>query len=274
MFVESGGVRCFAEVVGPADGPAIVCIHGGFGLDHSYFWPALRPLAATHRLVLPDLRGHGRSDPLPAEGFRMEDVIQDLEALREAVGLEQWCVLGHSGGGFVATAYAGTHPDRVRALLLVCAFPRYPFFAAEWLRRAKDLGDPEIEEGLAMFLRGVRTDAEYRAASLKIAPLFFADPRAVYRRAFARIIHRVAPYRDALARYSGVDWGPRAAPYRGRALLLHGDRDPRVPMREGKKWLRFLPQAEWMALPGVGHFPFLEQPEGFCTAVTSWLTRT
>ncbi|MBI2345977.1 MAG: alpha/beta hydrolase [Deltaproteobacteria bacterium] len=265
------GTRIFAEVLG--DGPAIVCLHGGFGLDHSYFCPYLDDLARDHLLVLVDLRGHGRSDPLARNAFRIDAIVEDLEAIRGQLRQPHWTVLGHSGGGLIAAQYAATHPALVSHLCLVGSFPRFPFRAPGWLRLARELGDPEILSGLKMFLDGVKSDDAYRDACIKIAPLFFADPKRADCSPFDRIRYRVAPHQEAIAHYSGYDLRDPVAAYRGPVLIVHGTQDHRVPVGEGKKWLQCLPQARWVKIDKAGHFPFIEQPVEFCRVLRRFFDR-
>jgi pimeloyl-ACP methyl ester carboxylesterase len=101
---------------GPPDAPAVVLLHGGGsrGATWDLFTPAL--LAAGHRVVVPDLRGHAgspRSRPYTLEHHR-DDVIALLDRLR----LDRLMLIGHSLGGFAATLVAQAQPDRVTRLVL------------------------------------------------------------------------------------------------------------------------------------------------------------
>jgi pimeloyl-ACP methyl ester carboxylesterase len=83
-------------------------------------WAAqLRDLRRTRRAIALDMRGHGRS-ALPANGdFRIEAMAEDLAAVIDALKLDRVVLVGHSLGGHVATAYAGTNPTRVAGLFLL-----------------------------------------------------------------------------------------------------------------------------------------------------------
>src|SRR5260221_2172200 len=108
-----------SEVLG--SGPPLLCIHGGLGLDHTYFQPWLDYLPAQR--ILPDLRGCGLSprDGLAEAGW--ETFSTDLEELRATLGHERWAVLGHSFGAYVAQDYALRYPGRVGNLILNSAAP-------------------------------------------------------------------------------------------------------------------------------------------------------
>jgi proline iminopeptidase len=271
MDFQLGEIHCFAEVLG--EGPPLLAIHGGFGLDHAYFRPGLDSLAQSHQLILIDLRGHGRSAPLPQEAFRIEAVVEDLEAVRLAMGHDAWSILGHSGGGLIAAAYAAQYPTHLDRLILCCSFPRYPFQAPEWMAAIRAADDQEINRGVEMFLKGLRTDAAYRKAFLRIAPLFFADPAQADITPFEEIIYRVAPYTEATTHYTDVNMGERLRDFSSPVCIIHGARDARAPARLGREWLAYLPDAIYRELPDTGHFPFIEQSKIFCDIVCAFLMR-
>ena len=100
--------------------PPLVCVNGGLLYDHSLLWPALSPLAAKRQLVFYDQRGRGKTGAPPgAQGARIEHDAGDIPALREALGISRWDLLGHSWGGYLVMAYAARHPDRVAHLTIV-----------------------------------------------------------------------------------------------------------------------------------------------------------
>lgn len=258
MYFSCGNARCFAEVLG--QGPALVCLHGGFGFDHSYFRPALEPLAQSHQLILLDLPGNGRSDALDAGQFSIASCVDAVEQLRVHLGLETWAVLGHSGGGLVAATYAAQYTVRTSRLVLIGSFPSYPFEAPALFAKVRELGDPAINEGLQMFLDGVATDADYRTACLKYAPMFFADPRTADVRVFENIRYRVRPYNETVPTNLHYDAGSRLRDFHEPTLIIHGTHDYRVPLAEARRWLDHVPHARFEAIADTGHFPFLEQP--------------
>lgn len=110
--------RIYYEISGNPDGkPAIVC-HGGPGGGSTpsmrrYFDPAL------YRIIVYDQRGCGRSTPLAELRENTTwALVEDMEKLRQHLGVDRWVVFGGSWGSTLALAYAQTHPDRVKALAL------------------------------------------------------------------------------------------------------------------------------------------------------------
>src|SRR5215211_6181634 len=81
---------------GVAGATPLVCVNGGLLFDHSLLWPALSPLAERRQIILYDQRGRGASQAPPgARSARIEHDAGDLVALRGAIGLSQWDMLGH-----------------------------------------------------------------------------------------------------------------------------------------------------------------------------------
>jgi proline iminopeptidase len=126
----------FFDIEGAAlvpDGPRMVerpvafLLHGGPGGDHSGFKPAFAPLAERMQLVYVDHRGQGRSARGPKETYTLDNNVEDLEALRQYLGLEKIVVIGVSYGGMVALAYASRYPESVSHLVAVVTSPSHRF---------------------------------------------------------------------------------------------------------------------------------------------------
>src|SRR5215470_10740212 len=94
-FVDSHGVLIYYMAVGR--GAPLVIVHGGPGASHDYFLPYLLPLARTNRLIFIDERGSGRSQKLnDPSGYTVENMVEDVEAVRRGLGLGKINLLGHS----------------------------------------------------------------------------------------------------------------------------------------------------------------------------------
>ena len=120
-FVDAGGEMIYYKALGKGD--PLVIVHGGPGASHDYFLPYLIPLAKTNRLVFIDERGSGRSQKLDdASGYTVENMVEDVEAVRIALGLGKINLLGHSYGGVLAQAYAFKYQDHLSHLVLCSTF--------------------------------------------------------------------------------------------------------------------------------------------------------
>jgi proline iminopeptidase len=120
--IDVGDAELYVEVEGK--GTPLVLINGGPGGTHHYFHPWFSRLRGQAKVVYYDQRGCGLSDFKPGEkGYSVEQAVADLEAVRKALGLEKWVVLGYSYGGFLAQLYTVLHPENTAGLVLLGASP-------------------------------------------------------------------------------------------------------------------------------------------------------
>ena len=99
------------------DGPPLYMVHG-IGARKSGWSALVALLKDDFTCITYDLRGHGES-PVPPPPYSLDELVEDLEALRAKLGHEQIHVIGHSLGGMIGPAYARTHPQRVRSVGLL-----------------------------------------------------------------------------------------------------------------------------------------------------------
>ena len=254
------------------EGEPLVAIHGGPGRDHWEFGGLLDPLADDLRLVLVDLRGHGRSSDAPPETLTLRELARDVAALADALGLEDYVVLGHSFGGFVALDLAVESPSRLGGLVLSCTFP-----SLRWLsplsERLGDVPQPlrgELEQALASEQRSVE---EMRAAAESQLPLAFGDPfdpriGDYGRRVAPRVLR---PETRAIMRAAGydaaMDYDRELQGVRVPVLVLAGEHDRICPVEASGFMSEQLPDSELVVFRDSGHLPFVEEPERYLDTV-------
>src|SRR5580693_4870208 len=120
-FIDSRGVLIYYMTVGR--GAPLVIVHGGPGASHDYFLPYLLPLARHNRLIFIDERGSGRSQKLDdPSGYTVENMVEDVEAVRQGLVLGKISLLGHSYGGVLAQAYALKYQNNLSHLILCSTF--------------------------------------------------------------------------------------------------------------------------------------------------------
>ena len=134
LFFDVEGASLVPDGARMVERPTAFLLHGGPGGDHSGFKPAFSPLAERMQLVYVDHRGQGRSARGPKETYTLDNNVDDLEALRQYLGLDKVVVMGVSYGGMVALTYASRYPDSVSHLVAVVTAPSYRF-----LDRAKQI---------------------------------------------------------------------------------------------------------------------------------------
>lgn len=120
-FVDAHGVLIYYWKVGR--GAPLVIVHGGPGASHDYFLPYLLPLARHNTLIFIDERGSGKSEKLQDPGgYTVENMVEDVEAVRMGLGLGKISLLGHSYGGVLAQAYALKYQQNLSHLILSSTF--------------------------------------------------------------------------------------------------------------------------------------------------------
>ncbi len=116
-FVDAHGVLIYYKIIGR--GAPLMIVHGGPGASHDYLLPHLLPLARTNKLIFVDERGSGRSEKLEDAGqYTVENMVEDVENVRQALRLGKISLLGHSYGGVLAQAYAFKYQQNLTHLVL------------------------------------------------------------------------------------------------------------------------------------------------------------
>jgi len=114
-----GGATLYATDEG--DGQALLFVHGWTCDSSDYLWQVAW-FRSTHRVIAPDLRGHGRS-AVPADGYDSQIFARDLAELLDALAVPHCIAIGHSLGALVVSILAADYPERVRGV--VCLDPAY-----------------------------------------------------------------------------------------------------------------------------------------------------
>jgi proline iminopeptidase len=260
------GVQLFYEEVGA--GPSTLVMHGGLGLDHTSY-RGLDPLATCLRLVYYDHRGNGRSSRPDEAELTMEDWADDGAALaRHVARSDPVVVIGHSFGGFIAQEMAIRHPEAVRALILVTTTPG-------------QLGDgeppahegPPIPNEFAELLRAMpATDDELAAGMARLAPAYLHQaPVEALTSLMAETVFSAAAMRrgfEELTSWSAVD---RLHEVDAPTLVIAGRHDALTSWPQADRIAAHMPHAEVVVFEQSGHFPWIEEPDGFFDTIKSWL---
>src|SRR6267154_5001317 len=164
--INRDGVEIYHEVHG--SGPPLLLTHG-YSSTSEMWKGQIAALSKHHKLVLWDMRGHGRSDcPDEASAYSEALTVADMAALLDEVGADSAIVGGLSLGGYMSLAFYRAHPERVRALLIIDTGPGFKKDDAReaWNKRAREAGDRYDKEGLAVLSSGSaeRAYAVHRSA--------------------------------------------------------------------------------------------------------------
>ncbi|MFD5142195.1 alpha/beta fold hydrolase [Streptomyces sp. NPDC058401] len=271
-FCAPDGTRLSYRTVG--DGDPVLCIPGG-PADSRYLGD-LGGLSRHRRLILPDPRGTGGSAvPEDTSSYRCDRLVDDVEALREHLGLARADLLGHSAGANVAMGYAARYPRAVGRLVLIGPSTRAvgievtgetrlelarlradePWFPAAFAAlEAVSAGTGSDWEALAPFFCGRwdRAAREHHAAGLPVN-------------------------REAVAGFGAEGaFTPEAtraalAAFGAPVLLLTGEFDLNSPPRSTAELAALFPDATLSVQPGAGHYPWVDDAGRFEAAVSAFL---
>jgi pimeloyl-ACP methyl ester carboxylesterase len=246
--INRDGVEIYYEVHG--SGPPLLLTHGYSST--SAMWQAqIEALSKHHKLVLWDMRGHGRSDyPSDPSAYSEALTVADMAALLDAIGAPSAIVGGLSLGGYMSLAFYRTHPDRVRALLIVDTGPGFKKDDARevWNKRAHDTGDRFDREGLAAL----------KSASRERAMVTHRDATGL-----ARAARGMLTQRDARVIESLPD-------IKVPSLVVVGADDP--PFLAASDYMAAkIPGAKKVVVPAAGHAVNIDQPRAFIEAVLPFL---
>jgi proline iminopeptidase len=266
----------FAVYFSPAvDGQLpLLCINGGLHFGYDVLWPALAPLSEKRQLVFFDQRGRGKSQQPPStRTTRIEYDAGDAVAIRQALSIERWNVLGHSWGGGIAMLATAQDQSAVNKLVLVDAVGP----TSEWLSRLHSgaigrLSGARREaledlDPTALHVDDVAAHAAYTSA---LYPAWFAD------REFASIFSSPkanSPTGAAVAarlRREGYDWTDIIRTINVPTLITHGA-DDLLDVSVAHQLSSLVPGSELAIIPHAGHMPFWEAPEEFFARTEQFL---
>ncbi|HLJ11199.1 MAG TPA: alpha/beta fold hydrolase [Planctomycetaceae bacterium] len=142
IYFDIDGAGLVPEGNAMVERPVLFLLHGGPGGDHAGFKTSSAGLRDVAQLVYVDHRGCGRSNQGDPADYTLDNNIDDLDALREHLGISRVSVLGSSYGGMVAQGYALRYAQRVANLVLVCTAPSFRFIE-DARRHVEEHGTPD-----------------------------------------------------------------------------------------------------------------------------------
>ncbi len=246
--LDRDGVGIYYEVHG--EGPVVLLSHG-YSATSQMWRGQVEPLSRGRRLVIWDMRGHGRSDyPADPAAYSEEATVADMAALLDAVGAPTAVVGGLSLGGYMSLAFHRAHPERVEALLIIDTGPGFRKDEAReaWNQNALKTAERYERDGLDNLARGsveMRTSQHRSAAGLALA-------------ARGMLTQRDAAVMESLPTISVP------------SLVVVGADD--TPFLAASEYMAAkIPGARKVVIPGAGHAANIDQPEAFNAAVLEFL---
>jgi pimeloyl-ACP methyl ester carboxylesterase len=246
--LNRSGVDIYYEIHG--SGTPLILTHG-YSSTSAMWQGQIAALSKHHRLILWDMRGHGQSDyPDNPAAYSEALTVGDIAALLDAAGAETAIVGGLSLGGYMSLAFHRTHPERVRALLIIDTGPGFKKDDAReaWNRRARDTGDRFDREGLEVL----------KSLSAERASVTHRDATGLAHAARGMLAQRDARVIESLP---GI---------KVPALVVVGADD--TPFMAASDYMAAkIPGAQKAVIPNAGHAVNIDQPQAFIDAVLPFL---
>jgi pimeloyl-ACP methyl ester carboxylesterase len=278
--IDLGEVRLHYVVRG--QGPLLFVTSPGWGSGSNYLQSSLMPLEAKLTIVYIDTRGSGGSSR-PADRSQMSQGVMadDIDKLRERLGLEHIDLLGHSDGGTIAIEYGVRHPQQARKLLLIAPGvlgDREPEATGAILKLWSS--DPHYQDAVREVYESDwgpgLTDEAFGRSLLKMLPLYFADPER-YLAAFTKmhLTGRLSSYaqlaQSEAQNKANRDQTKDVGLIRARTLIINGTSDWICPHAVAQRLHAAIPHSELRLYANKGHFPWIEDGPRFFDEVQRFM---
>jgi pimeloyl-ACP methyl ester carboxylesterase len=258
-------------------GPPLVCVPGGPGQAVEYLGD-LGGLSSKRTLILVDNRGTGASHaPQDPGTYRVDQLVQDVEALRDHLGLDRMDLFVHSASGGTGLLYAAAHPGRLGRLVLACPSLRVTGIQS-------DLGvqevlalrahEPWYASAVAALYAEAGSPQELERYRWLAAPLLYRQWNAAAQaQAAAEPAQFAQPATDGF--YAGFESDPalpgRLAELAVPVLLVAGEYDIWPTCASVRALAALLGNADLALLARTGHFPWVDDPASFAATVDEFL---
>jgi pimeloyl-ACP methyl ester carboxylesterase len=238
-------------------GPPLLLVHG-LMMTGEMFKTVIEPLATRHHLIVPDLRGHGRSRGLPPP-YTSAQLAADLSNLLGHLHIDSTAVLGYSHGGAIAQQLALDHPKQCSRLVLACT---YAFNMATFIEQLEGRFAPLLLRvlGIKRFVRFVislglkPSDREKLAWTAKLIAGQDRDLMLI-------------AWKEAMA----FDSRRRLAEIKCPTLIIAAENDEGVPFHHAKMLRDGIPGSQLIIVDGADHALIWERPEEFVRIVEKFL---
>ena len=283
--IPFGGAETWYRIVGDDERPGalpLLLLHGGPGGTHDYMEPMAELARSGRRVIFYDQLGCGNSPhPSDPDKWTVQLFLDEVAAVRDALGLGRIHLLGQSWGGMLAFEYMLTRPDGIASLIICDSLSSVPLWIAEADRLRTLLPEGVQETLLAHERAGTTASDEYQAACD-----VYSDEH----------VCRVRPYPDYVARSFDqlpnevylTMWGPseffctgslrewdvttRLGEIDEPTLIVSGRYDESTPL-VSRTLHQGIKGSEWEVLENSSHVPHVEEPERFLEVVGGWLER-
>lgn len=229
------------------EGYPLLLLHGftgsGAGLVQEF-----KQLSSNHKLIIPDLRGHGRSTN-PSKQFTFRQAALDIFALLEHLNINQCSAIGFSGGGCALLHMANQHPNKIKSMTLVSAAPYFPLQTRDIMKQFANQGKTE-EQWAA--LRSIHFHGDEQIQMLLKQVSAFANDDMKDMNFTSEMLSKI----------------------KTKTLIVQGDKDPIYPIELSIEMYKSIPDAYLWIIPNGGHVPIsADSTQEFISYVEKFLSQ-
>jgi proline iminopeptidase len=259
-------------------GEYLLVLHGGPGLNHSYFTPHLRDLEKKFTLIYFDQRACGKSAIPASDSISIKFLVGDIDAIRKKFKIEKLNILAHSWGALQAVQYSMAHSENVNKLILSnpsMLSREYDGQAAQLVRKNTASGDSIKQANIMsqgemdskkyeeMLLLSFKPSAFKKENVSKINLNLPKNFAAANNALFTALMKDPSLGQNLYESLSELDFP---------VLIIHGDADV-IPLESIERLNKELPQSELVVFKESGHFPFVEETALFNARVVEFLEK-
>ena len=276
-LLDLNGTSLYIKEIGT--GSPIIVVHGGPGLNHSYFLPHLNSLAKKHRLIFYDQRACGNSSgKLDSTQMNLHLFVEDIEAIRKSLNLGKVAILAHSWGGLVAMNYASKYSSNISGLILSNSVsPKFGEFENETNLRLK----ARIPSEDSILRSEILKSTEFKSGNLESYVRLFKlsfKPSFYFRNSLEKM--KLILPADFLAKrrilffmskeLSAYDFYNNLKSITCPVLVIHGAYDG-MPLELSQKIQQHILNSKLIIIKDAGHFPFIDKPKKYTAVVGQFL---
>lgn len=271
-FVENDGIKHHIRIAG--EGTPILLINGGPGMNCNGFEYIGSILAQNHTVILYDQRGTGLSvsEDLDSSQLNMDAMVEDIEAIREHLGYDEWILMGQSFGGVLSYHYAVKYPNRIMAMIQSSSGGMDLSVRDKILVNERLTSDQR--DSLAWFQERMSTEDDRYAEKYRM----YLGCAYVYNDEFAPVIgKRLAEANQEVNRLIWADLEriefdvkEEMLTFQPPVLIIQGEYDM-IDISIAEIAHEILPDSKLVIVPNSGHYGWLDNPEVYLSAIDTFL---
>ena len=268
------GIQMYYKTMG--SGTPLLILHGGPGLDHSYFLPQFTELAKNYKLIFIDQRSNGRTEGPDSTKMNLSFFIEDIESVRKEFVLGKLNLLGHSWGALIAMFYAVKYPENLNSLILMnpLSASSQGRDTANKLLQSRITKMDSIDRVEVLRSEGFRSrtpEAMTRLFRIAFRPSFHNKTLVdsitlIFQPDYARKSSMLRHMRGLLAYNIQQELSRIQCP----TLILHGA-DDAIPLLTSRELQKQISGSQLVVLNNCGHFPYIECPREFFQSLRRFL---